>query len=1544
MKKHIILIAILALIAFLGFACSKDNNNEKPDETPKLSVTFSNPKQEMTVGEKQTITFEAKNGTATVEFKSSDESVLTVSASGEVAALKAGSASISCNVKEDSSLSKSFTITVKDKEVTVVKYTYKFLVDGVVVKEETLDEGSNIVAPSDPTKDPTNEFTFVFKGWDKQVGKLTSDIEFNAVFEQVARKYTLTLNVDGTKTSKEYAYNEQVTLEAASKEGFDFVGWKDASGATLTSVTMTGDLELTAVFEEKSFTISYTLNGGTCDLIETATYGEEVTLPVPTKEGCNFLGWKVNGEGEYAQKITVTADVTVEAFFEDKMCAVTYNFNGGTEVDLPTSVKYGETLTLTPVTKEGYNFLGWFYKGEVVTSIEVKQDIELTAKFEAKKFKVEYDLDGGVLLQDLNSVRVGGNLVLPKAYKNGAKFLGWTLDGSSSSEYQTEIINAVKDYKFVAHWETADLVYVGEGFYATFDEALAAVNEGGTICFMPGLYGAISVTKKVTLTSLNQGHNPNLTKFVDDAEFNADIEIVASDVTIDALTLTDKGRFNVHGNIANTTFVNVRVYGSTLNYQADQSNTAPFYLIGGNGDIIKNLVMENVLIEQRDTGRPMIIFGYDIEDLTIVNSCFYGGTVVSLYNDGIKIENPTDAAAPGCQFGIRGNVTIMGNTFTNYSQYVIWLRGYAEGTYRIVNNKFIQIGQTAASHALATWIKYTGDANGEGTIDISYNLLQNGYILVRMDDSPAGFKATVHYNKMIDCAGTDYIRNKGKCEIDAQNNYFGTNAPEAGKFTGVKTYENFYASADEVPVYGEQENKKFSITYDLNGGEWEATKLSIDDAIELLLAGLSTYYGTEVTKDNVHVISEAASTPRMFNFFEQADWHWLRDYMIYCRTNDAKQSGGKDYLNTTSEYANTYWRYEVAGFVNKKAWESWPYSSDYSSEDFKDYFTTIAIKGNAKEGPKEYVTGLGIVLLAPAKEGFAFDGWFDEQGNCYKEVPFGFEKDLNLKAQWSGAVEPDSVEVLTDLSDGIEILNKVQLEWAFDPADTYNQRVTFISTDESIFTVSKDGLITALKEGEAKLKIKVDANSELDKEIKIRVYKPAHFEISYETESYVKQNETIKLNAQYILPDKSSAKLVWESFAESIATVDANGVVTGVDEGDTTIRCKLADDETKFVDFGVSVLPNRISDVLEYVLACHNSNAFVHYDLGIGAGTPVYYADIIGSLSDVLFNQPLTINTKYESVQAGVDSNHGGTKSSTEFITVHYTGNMNKTATASANANYFATGGGGTSIHYVTGNDGVYHVLDDSLVGFHAGDGTKVTFEWTKTGVKYDEADPKWPVFGINSNSYFTINGKDTTIPVPEGTTAATKKVTSSKWINNMGLPFKVVDGEYYMGTTYWCYSQVAEGRICSHGGNLNSIGIESAVNEGTDLWYTWHKTAQLVAKLMLDNDLDITRVVGHHFFSAKDCPQPLLENDLEIWWKFIDMVELEYKLLTEFKDYKFTLTLMDNSQTFVNSFGRINMPDAASTISYELSWTNTQTGASDSIILTTSVNGIYSK
>ena len=173
-----------------------------------------------------------------------------------------------------------------------------------------------------------------------------------------------------------------------------------------------------------------------------------------------------------------------------------------------------------------------------------------------------------------------------------------------------------------------------------------------------------------------------------------------------------------------------------------------------------------------------------------------------------------------------------------------------------------------------------------------------------------------------------------------------------------------------------------------------------------------------------------------------------------------------------------------------------------------------------------------------------------------------------------------------------------------------------------------------------------------------------------------------------------------------------------------------------------------------------------------------------------------------------------------------------------------------------------------------------------------------------------------------------------------MGFKFIEKDGKYFMAKTWWCYTQVSEGRICSVGGNSNSIGIESAVNKGSDLWYTWQKTAQLVAHLMKDNNLDLNRVVGHHFYTAKDCPQPMLENDLEIWFEFLAMVEAEYELLTKYADYEITMEVVEGT-TLANT-GRIAQGHFGEVVTYKV--TVTKGEVSESITLSTAVAGDYFK
>ena len=111
-----------------------------------------------------------------------------------------------------------------------------------------------------------------------------------------------------------------VTLEAPTKEGYLFKGWKDDKGNSYpagadgkVNITVNEDMKLTAVWEARTFTVTYVLlNGET--RTETAAYGQKVTLGEEPRTGYTFVGWK-DGEKMYhaGETITVTGDMTLTA-------------------------------------------------------------------------------------------------------------------------------------------------------------------------------------------------------------------------------------------------------------------------------------------------------------------------------------------------------------------------------------------------------------------------------------------------------------------------------------------------------------------------------------------------------------------------------------------------------------------------------------------------------------------------------------------------------------------------------------------------------------------------------------------------------------------------------------------------------------------------------------------------------------------------------------------------------------------------------------------------------------------------------------------------------------------------------------------------------------------------------------------------------------------------------------------------------------------------------------------------------------------------------
>lgn len=127
-------------------------------------------------------------------------------------------------------------------------------------------------------------------------------------------------------------------------------------------------------------------------------YTAVMSLPEePTKEGYRFVGWYLdealtipyNGE-------PITADMRFYAKFEINEYTVTLDSNGGSDVSNVT-VEWNTAAELSAPTKEGYNFLGWYYaNGTKYEGQAITENITLTALWELKVYTVTFYVNGEV--------------------------------------------------------------------------------------------------------------------------------------------------------------------------------------------------------------------------------------------------------------------------------------------------------------------------------------------------------------------------------------------------------------------------------------------------------------------------------------------------------------------------------------------------------------------------------------------------------------------------------------------------------------------------------------------------------------------------------------------------------------------------------------------------------------------------------------------------------------------------------------------------------------------------------------------------------------------------------------------------------------------------------------------------------------------------------------------------------------------------------------------------------------------------------------------
>ena len=165
-------------------------------------------------------------------------------------------------------------------------------------------------------------------------GELTGGLSLVASYKTILVRIEIDANGGvGGSGSQTVQKDKTVTLEAPTKEGHLFTGWKDEKGNSYpagadgkVNITVTEDMTLTAEWKKLPSAlvrIEIDANGGVGGSgSQTVEKGKTVTLEAPTKEGHLFTGWKDEKGNSYPAgadgkvNITVTEDMTLTAEWE----------------------------------------------------------------------------------------------------------------------------------------------------------------------------------------------------------------------------------------------------------------------------------------------------------------------------------------------------------------------------------------------------------------------------------------------------------------------------------------------------------------------------------------------------------------------------------------------------------------------------------------------------------------------------------------------------------------------------------------------------------------------------------------------------------------------------------------------------------------------------------------------------------------------------------------------------------------------------------------------------------------------------------------------------------------------------------------------------------------------------------------------------------------------------------------------------------------------------------------------------------------------------
>lgn len=197
--------------------------------------------------------------------------------------------------------------------------------------------------------------------------RITKNLKVNVV--KVPKTFSVEYNLgadgrfpDEAQPVYDVVFGQSYVLAEPVRENYEFVGYKngDKDVALAGEWEIPFDVRLTAIWRQTVVTVTFTADGYD-NIVKTVNVGEDLTdIPSPyIVKGYN-TAWSVSDFTALTEDTVVTLDKTPKTY------TVTLDADGGECETDALNLTYDAQYVLPSAIRDGFNFVGWTYDGQVL--------------------------------------------------------------------------------------------------------------------------------------------------------------------------------------------------------------------------------------------------------------------------------------------------------------------------------------------------------------------------------------------------------------------------------------------------------------------------------------------------------------------------------------------------------------------------------------------------------------------------------------------------------------------------------------------------------------------------------------------------------------------------------------------------------------------------------------------------------------------------------------------------------------------------------------------------------------------------------------------------------------------------------------------------------------------------------------------------------------------------------------------------------------------------------------------------------------------------